>query len=50
LCRSQPVLRGLLDDGLKVTVIRYAIEEEFPKLPSVIQKALNIEHHIGEGP
>ena len=27
----------------------YKIEKEFPKLPAAIQRALNTEHHIGEG-
>ena len=49
LCRDQPVLRGLLHHGLEFTVIKYSIESEFPQLPNIIQKALNVEHHIGEG-
>ena len=49
LCRDQPVLRALVDDGLKVTVVRYTIEKKYPKLPNIFQKALNVEHHIGEG-
>jgi hypothetical protein len=49
LCKTQPVLKELLEDGLKVTVIRHTIETEYPKLPDILQKALNVEHHIGEG-
>ena len=49
LSKRQPVLRQLLNDGLRVTVIKHDIETAFPKLPSIFQKALNVEHHIGEG-
>lgn len=38
-----------LDKGLQWTWIPYKFEAEFPKFPHFIQKALNIEHHIGEG-
>ena len=48
LCRTQPALRTLIDRGLAVTCIRAEIEEEFPKLPLIFQKALSVEHHIGE--
>ena len=49
LCRDQPVLRPLLTTGLRFIMIRHSIEVEFPELPKLLQKALNIEHHIGEG-
>ena len=49
LCRDQPALRGLLHRGLETTVIKHSIESEYPQLPSIFQKALNVEHHIGEG-
>ena len=42
-------LAGVLDTGLKWTFVSYKIEKEFPKLPAAIQRALNTEHHIGEG-
>ena len=35
--------------GLKWTCIPYKFEKLYPKLPHYIQKALNSEHHIGEG-
>ena len=38
-----------IDMGLKWTVIPYKIESRFPQLPHFFQKALNSEHHIGEG-
>ena len=49
LSRDQPPLTGLLTDGLKFTMIKYEVEVEFPETPNIFQKALNIEHHIGEG-
>ena len=49
LCRDQPALRKLLDHGLQFTVIKYSMETEYPQLPNILQKALNVEHHIGEG-
>ena len=50
LCRSQgPEFGTALDQGLKWTFIPYRIEQQFPKLPHFFQKALNTEHHIGEG-
>ena len=49
LGRDQPSLRKILDDGLKWTIISHQIERDYPELPNILQKALNIEHHIGEG-
>ena len=36
-------------DGLKFIMIDSIVEKEFPELANIFQKALNIEHHIGEG-
>ncbi len=49
LCKDQPVLKPTLENGLKWTVIGSDVEMQFPKLPRLIQKSLNVEHHIGEG-
>ena len=38
-----------LEMGLKWTVIPFRIERLYSKLPHYVQKALNSEHHIGEG-
>ena len=38
-----------LEIGLKWTFIHSNIEQKYPKLPGFLQKALNVEHHIGEG-
>ena len=48
---SQPTdeLDKTLESGLKWTVIHHRIEEKYPRLPFIVQKALNTEHHIGEG-
>ena len=49
LRKSNAQLSSTLDLGLKWTFIPYKFEQRYPKLPHVIQKALNTEHHIGEG-
>ena len=50
LCKIQgKELQSTVDIGLKWTFIPYKFEKNFPKLPHVIQKALNTEHHIAEG-
>ena len=40
----------VLNGGLKWTYIRPHVEALYPKLPFLLQKALNVEHHVGEGP
>ena len=50
LCKDQPVLRELLKHGIRWTMINKDVEIMYPELPSLFQKALNVEHHIGEGP
>ena len=35
--------------GLTWTIVKWSIEESYPLLPEIFQRALNIEHHIGEG-
>ena len=42
-------LAKVLDAGLKWTYIRPHVEPSYPKLPFLLQKALNVEHHVGEG-
>ena len=49
LCKNDPVLQDVLANGLTWTLIHYSIQDEFPKLPGMLQRALNVEHHIGEG-
>ena len=38
-----------LDRGLTWTFIYSHIAKEYPALPSIFQKMLNVEHHIGQG-
>ena len=49
LCRDQPALQHLMTNGLRFTKIKRSVEKEFTALPHIFQKALNVEHHIGEG-
>ncbi len=42
-------LKHALEKGLKWTIVRFKIEEQYPRLPWIFQTALNVEHHIGEG-
>ena len=42
-------LAQALDRGLTWTYIYSHIADEYPGLPNLFQKALNVEHHIGEG-
>ena len=49
LKRDGGQLADVLERGLKWTVIGSRIEQQYPKLPDVLQRSLNVEHHIGEG-
>ena len=49
LCASDPVLDDLCHNGLTWTIIPHSIGSAFPLLADMVQKALNVEHHIGEG-
>ena len=49
LTRTSAPLETLTTHGLYTTVIRSWLAKEYPELPNILQKALNIEHHIGEG-
>ena len=49
LCRTQPALRKILASGLQWTFCSWRVEKCYPELPAIVQKALNVEHHIGEG-
>lgn len=42
-------LSNTISTGLKWTYIYAHVEEKYPELPNIFQKALNVEHHIGEG-
>jgi hypothetical protein len=49
LFASDPVLKDICQYGLMWTIIPHAIGTTFPLLADMVQKALNVEHHIGEG-
>lgn len=42
-------LEKVISSGLQWFVIKYQIEDKYPELPLLVQRALNVEHHIGEG-
>ena len=35
--------------GLEWTIIKHQVETQYPELPELIQRALNVEHHVGQG-
>lgn len=37
------------DEGLSWTVINWQVEGAYPRLPELLAKALNVEHHIARG-
>ena len=41
--------RDACTDGLRWFLIDADVEDEYPDLPDIFQRALNVEHHIGEG-
>ena len=38
-----------VNKGLTWTVVKHQVETAYPELPTIFQRALNIEHHVGEG-
>ena len=42
-------LKHVINKGLQWTIIKWEIEIDYPELPSIIQRGLNVEHHVGEG-
>lgn len=49
ITNGYPNFREAVDDGLRWTLIDADIEDEYPDCPDILQRALNVEHHIGEG-
>ena len=49
LWKNDSVLKDLCRTGLTWTIIPHEIGTMFPFLANMVQKALNTEHHIGEG-
>ena len=46
---NNPDLADAVENGLTWTMIKWTIEMKYPELPTLIQRGLNVEHHIGEG-
>ncbi len=42
-------LKLAVTNGLKWTIVKHEVDAEFPLFPSLVAKALNVEHHVGEG-
>ena len=42
-------LAHALEKGLEWTVIKASVARAYPAFPGMLQRALNVEHHIGEG-
>ena len=38
-----------VEQGLEWTIIKHQVETQYPELPELIQRALNVEHHVGQG-
>ena len=49
VCSNNDHLSTAVEKGIKWTMINFKAEERYPQLPHIIQRALNIEHHVGEG-
>jgi len=49
LTHNNDDFRAACTDGLRWFVIDADVEDEYPDLPDIFQRALNVEHHIGEG-
>ena len=52
---SRIVAKGNVDfekaiqSGIVWFMIKWEVERDYPKLPSIVQRGLNVEHHVGEG-
>ncbi len=49
LCAKDEGLKKAVNTGLRWTVVNHGIEKDYPMLPSIFQRALNVEHHVGQG-
>ena len=38
-----------VQEGLEWTIIKHQVESQYPDLPEPIQRARNVEHHVGQG-
>ena len=42
-------LADAVEHGLEWFIIKHQVETQYPELPELIQRALNVEHHVGKG-
>ena len=49
LCSEDVELADLLENGLTWSMIPLKVLKQFPKLPAIFERGLNVEHHVGEG-
>ena len=47
--KGNPEYEKAVQEGITWFMFKYQMEDQYPELPSIIQRALNIEHHVGEG-
>ena len=38
-----------IDNGITWYMFKYQLEVDYPEFPAILQRALNVEHHVGEG-
>ena len=38
-----------IQNGIVWFMIKWEVERDYPELPNIIQRGLNVEHHVGEG-
>ena len=49
LVDNDAVLGVAINEGLSWTVINWQMEEQYPLLPDLLSRSLNVEHHIARG-
>ena len=49
VCNHNKDLEQAVEQGLKWFLIKASIEEQYPDMPELVQRTLNVEHHIGVG-
>ena len=47
--KGNPEYENAVNKGITWFMFKYQMEDDYPELPAIIQRALNIEHHVGEG-
>ena len=49
VAKGNPDYEKAIEKGLVWFLFKYQMEEQYPELPAIVQRALNVEHHVGEG-